>query len=322
MAELVTFGETALRLSPPGTARLETTDDLEVYATGAASNVGITASRLGTDTLWVSKLADTPLGRRASAELLGHGIETDVTWVDPDRARQGLVFFERGSEPRDNFVLDDRLDTAIESAEPGELPMDDVQDADMVFVSGETLALSDTVVETTKAILRACGGQAVLGLDYRPGLWSKDEARETLREVFPAADVLIANEEEASKVLKKTGGPHEIAHGIASEWNFETVIITRSERGALAWHDSTIHERDALDAEAVDASGQHDALTGTFLHKRLDDADVGEALTYGVAAGTLTRTMPGPVPTLNTQEVEQMVAKNESNSGGASSGFR
>jgi len=32
--------------------------------------------------------------------------------------------------------------------------------------------------------------------------------------------------------------------------------------------------------------------------------------------------MPGPVPTLNTQEVEQMVAKNESNSGGASSGFR
>jgi 3-oxoacyl-[acyl-carrier-protein] synthase III len=47
MSDLVTFGETMLRLSPPGHERLETTDELEVRAAGAESNVAIAAERLG-----------------------------------------------------------------------------------------------------------------------------------------------------------------------------------------------------------------------------------------------------------------------------------
>jgi len=321
MPELVTFGETALRLSPPGSMRLETTDRLDVWATGAESNVAVAASRLGTDAAWTSKMADTPLGRRAVAELRGHGLTTEVVWVENDETvRQGLTFFESASEPREDFVLDDRHGTALENVEPGELPMGKVQNARAVFVSGETISLSDQIVQTVQAVLRAAGGKAVLGLDYRSDLWSKSEARETLRELFPAVDVFVANEDHASSVLKKHGSAKEIAHQVASEHDFETVIITRSERGAIAWHDATIHEHDAVETTAVDESGQHDALTGAFLSRRLAGADVGTALAHGVAAAALTRTMPGPIPTISADEVDAIVDQLDVGSPGGAGG--
>lgn len=320
MTDLVTFGETALRLSPPHHARLETADQLHVWATGAASNVAVAASRLGTDSVWTSKLADTPLGRRAVSELRGHGITTDVTWVESSEARQGLTFFEAGSTPRENYVLDDRHGTAIETAEPGELPMDDVQNASTVFVSGETIALSETVEETAQAVLRAAGGTSVLGLDYRPDLWSASEARETLAELFPAVDVLVTNEDEAQTVLKKTGEAPQIAHQIGAEFDFETVVVTKSEHGALVWHDSTIHESDAVETTPVEATGEHDAFTGAFLSRRLAGDSIGGALAHGVAAAALTRTIPGPVPTVNPDEVERIVSELDEGSPGSTGG--
>jgi 2-dehydro-3-deoxygluconokinase len=320
MTELLTFGETALRLSPPSTSRLETADRLDVWADGAASNVAIAASRLGTDSMWMSKLADTPMGRRAISELRGHGIETAVEWVEDDDARQALTFFESGNEPRAEYVFDDRVNTPIESVEPGELPMDTIQSADAVFVSGETLAFSRTIIETAQAVLRAAGGKAVFGLDYHPDLWSTDEAREAVTELFPAVDVFVTNEQEAKDVFKKKGEPSELAHQVANEWDFETVIVTRSEHGALVWHDATIHESDAFETEAVEAKGQHDAFTGAFLSRRLAGDDVGDALAYGIAAAGLARTIPGPVPVVNPVEVERIVAELDEGSPGSASG--
>ncbi|MFB6164571.1 MAG: sugar kinase [Haloarculaceae archaeon] len=320
MTDLLTFGETALRLSPPGSGRLETTDRLEVWATGAESNVAIAASRLGADVTWTSKLADTPLGRRAVAELRGHGLTTAVTWADDPGARQGLTFFERGSEPRENFVLDDRHGTAVESVTPGDLPMDDVQAAEAVFVSGETVALSGSVAETAQAVLRAAGGTSVLGLDYRADLWSADDARERLTELFPAVDVFVTNEDQAKRVLKKTGEAPEIAHQLGSEYDFETVVVTKSDRGALVWHESTIHERDAVETDPVEATGQHDAFTGAFLGRRLAGDDIAGALAHGVAAAALARTIPGPVPTVNPGEVEAIVERLDAGAPGGAGG--
>lgn len=320
MTALVTFGETALRLSPPGRARLETTDRLELWATGAASNVAVAASRLGTDATWTSKLADTPLGRRAVSELRGHGITTDVTWADAEDGRQGLTFFERGSQPREEYVYDDRHGTAIESVAPGDLPMDEIQDAGAVFVSGEAVALSEAVAETAEAVLRATGGLAVLGLDYRPDLWSAEAARETLTGLFPAADVLVTNVDEAETVTKLTGTPPEIAHQLGAEHGFETVVVTQGDRGGLVWHDATVHERDAVGTDPVETAGQHDAFTGAFLGRRLAGESIGDALDHGVAAAALTRTIPGPVPAVDRQEVSR-VAESLDGGGGGVGGF-
>jgi 2-dehydro-3-deoxygluconokinase len=80
MADLVTFGETMLRYSSPPGERLELTDRLDVHVGGAESNVAVAASELGRETVWLSKLPDTPVARRITRSLVLHGVEPDVAW--------------------------------------------------------------------------------------------------------------------------------------------------------------------------------------------------------------------------------------------------
>ena len=309
MTRLVTFGETALRLTPPGRERLETATDVRLRADGTESNVAVAATRLGTNAVWLSKLPDTPLGKRVLSELHEHGLDTDVVWADEGVGRQGLSFHEIARSPREDVALQDRGDAAAATATPGELPMTLVTNADAVFVGGSTLALSPNAADTAEAILRAAGGTRVLDLDFRPGLWSADEARETLEGVLDAVDVLIANEEDAKTVFGQSGNPREIIHSIAADGDFEKVVITRSERGAIAVDDNILHEVEAVETELVDASGQHDAFVGGFLHSLLDAGDTEAALHCGMAAAAITRTIPGSMTTMSADEVERLAAE-------------
>ena len=305
---LLTVGETALRISPPAGRRFETADEVTLHADGTASAVAATVHRLGGDALWVSKLPETPLGRRVVAELHEHGLETDVVWADPDDGRQGLTFHEPGSEPRAERLLQDRGDTAMATLTPGELPMDRLQAAEMVFVAGTTTALSETAAETVGGVLRAASGTRVFDLDFRPGLWSATAARETLTGLFDAVDVLFANEAQVAAVFDRTDKPRELVHALAAEHDFETVVLTRSEYGVVAYHDNVIHEQDAMETTPLDEAGQHEALVGAVLHRLLAGNDLDDALPYGTAAAALARTMVGPMTALEPAEVDRLAA--------------
>jgi len=308
MVELVTVGDTSLRLSPRGNERLETATDVRMHATGTESNVAVAASRLGIDVVWLSKLPDTPLGRRVASELHEHGIETQVGWSD--EGRQGLSFYEPPCDPREAVRIHDREQAAATTMTPGDLDMELVQDAASVFVAGSTLALSETAAETGAAVLRAGAngdGVSALELDYRPELWSPAAARETLTGVFESVDVLFGSEDDVRTVLDRTGQARELAPTIAAEWDLQMVVLTRSEHGALVYHDGVIHDRDAIETETVDDTGQHDAFIGAFLARLLDGGEPGAALSAAVATASLSRTIPGPLATVDQAEVERLV---------------
>lgn len=314
MVDLVTVGDASIRLSPEGNERLETVTDARMRTTGSECNVAVAAGRFGIDTVWLSKLPDTPLGRRVVSELQGHGIDTEVAWSD--EGRQGLVFHEAASEPRQTTRIDDREGAAAASMTPGEIEMDLVQSAAGVFVAGSTMALSSTAAETGQAILRAGGNGsdfAAFDLDYRRGQWSPAEARATVTSVFDSVDLLFASEDDIRTVLDRSGQPRELAHTVAAEWDFQMVVITRNEYGALAYHDGVINDRDAFQTETVDETGQHDAFIGAFLATLLDGGDADEALSTAVAAAALTRTIPGALTTINPEEVKRLVdSRNQS----------
>jgi 2-dehydro-3-deoxygluconokinase len=311
MTELVTFGETALRLSPSDGERFETTEDVRLRVSGTESNVAVAATSVGTDAAWLSKLPETALGRRVERALRQHGVETEVAWGDG--GRQSLVFEERESDPRASRRYEDRTACTAATVTPGELPMDRVQAADATFVAGSTLALSGDIVETAEAVMRAAGnGLVAVDVDYRPGLVAPEAARETLERVFDAVDVLSATEAEIETLFDRSGNPRQVAHAIASEHDFRTVVITRGELGALAWDDNVIHEQDGIETDTVDPSGQHAAFVGGFLGRALAGAGTVEALRYGVASASFCRTLPGPMTTATRAEIDALVGELES----------
>lgn len=306
---IVSFGDSALRLSTQDGQRFETADELRLAVDGMASTAAAVASRLGADAIWLSKVPDTPLGRRAVAELHEHGLETDVVWAEPDDCRQGLLFFEDAVEPREPRLLQDRDDTAIGSLTPGEIQMAHIQNADAVFTTGSTAAVSQQAAETTGALLRSAPGLRVMDLDFHPGLWSAQRAADTLESLFSAVDMLFASEAQAKAVFDRTGSPRELVHTIAADYDFSHVVLTRSEHGVVGYHDNVLHEQDAFETAATDSAGQHATLIGGVLQRLVDGASTADALEYGAAAAAVARTMPGPLTPIEPDDVERLVAR-------------
>ena len=305
---IVSFGDTALRFATREGERFETAREVGVHVDGISSNAAAIASRLGAEAVWLSKLADTPLGRRAVAELHEHGLETDVTWTDPAAGRQGLKFHESGTPPRESRLLQDRADTAMATVSPGDFPVGRVQEADAVFTTGLMAALSDEAVETAGALLRSAPGLRAMDLDFHPGIWSAETAHDTLENLFDPVELLFTNEDGAKAVFDRTGSPRELVHTIASDYDFSHVILTRSEHGVVGYHDGVLHEQDAFETRGTDSAGQHAALVGAVLQQLTAGAATDTALAHGAATAALARTMTGPLPPIERADVERLVS--------------
>lgn len=308
---LLTFGETALRFSAVGREPLRTAGETTVHAHGVESTAAVAAAAVGGDAVWLSKLPDTPLGRRVVAGIRAHGVDTPVVWTED--GRQGLTFSEAASPPREGRTLQDRAGTAVETVEPGDLPMGTVREAGAVFVGTNTAALSEAAADTAEAVFGAAQGTgAVTATDISPGSGpvSAADAATAFRRLADDVDVLFANEDELERTLDVAGGGRELATTVAAEYGLELVVVTRSERGAVALHDgpgtTVVHERTAVEVDTVDPTGGHAALVGVFLQRLLDGADADDALSHAVAAGSLARTVPGPLLAVDRAEVERV----------------
>jgi 2-dehydro-3-deoxygluconokinase len=341
MTDLVTFGETMLRLSPPEGERLATARELDARAGGAESNVAVAGAALGIETAWLSKLPDSPLGRRIVHELRGHGVTPEIAWDDSDDARLGTYYLEPGGAPRGTDVLYDRADAAITTVESEELHTETVADADYCYTSGITPALSDAAAETTAALLAAAqeaGTTTAFDLNYRSKLWSPAEAKAGYESLFPDIDVLVAAERDAANVLGRDGSgsassggdsdssaagdsdssaagdsdssaAERVARGLARDFDFETVLVTRGDEGALALHDGTVSEQPAYEADTLDPIGTGDAFVGGFLAKRARGGDVETALAWGAATAALKRTVAGDLAVVTAEEVREVLAE-------------
>ena len=312
MTDLVTFGETMLRLSPPDDERLETADEYAVHVAGAESNVAVAAQRLGLDAAWTSKLPDSPVGRRVSGTLRNHGVTVDVA-LSAD-GRQGTYYLETAGPPRGNNIIYDRADAAVTTATTDDIAMDRLRSARGFHTTGITPALSDTLEETTARALEAAqdaGTTTSFDLNYRSKLWSPAAARETITDLLPDVDVLIVARRDAEGVLDYDGDAESIARDLDDDYAFEVVIVTRGEQGALALADGDVFEQPTFEATDAHPVGTGDAFVGGFLSRYLRDEPVDTALAYAAATAAIKRSIPGDIAVLDPAEVESVLAGDE-----------
>jgi len=308
MTDLVTFGETMLRLSPPDEERLETADQYDVAVAGAESNVAVAAQRLGTDSAWLSKLPDSPVGRKVAGELRSHGVDVDVVWTD--EGRQGTYYLEQGRAPRGSKVIYDRARASVTTARSSELPTESLEAATCFHTTGITPALSDTLETTTADLLSMAGDAGVttsFDVNFRSNLWTPAEAKAVLTDLFPAVDLLVVAERDARVVLEESGDAEQIARSLDSEYGFEVVVVTRGGEGALALADGAVTTQPTYDATDAYPVGTGDSFVGGFLSQYLDGGSVADALAWGAATAALKRSVPGDMATVSPAEVRDVV---------------
>jgi len=310
MTDLVTFGETMLRLSPPDEERLETADQYDVDVAGAESNVAVAAQRLGLDCAWLSKLPNSPVGRKVAGELRSHGLSVDVVWDDSPARRQGTYYLEQGRPPRGSDVIYDRAHASVTTATTDELSTSVLAAADCFHTTGITPALSETLATTTAELLQRAGTAGTLrsfDVNFRSSLWTPPEAKDVLVDLFPHIDVLVVAERDARVVLDKAGDAEAIARELDETHGFEVVIVTRGDEGALALEDDTVYTQPTYEAADAYPVGTGDSFVGGFLSQYLDGDPVPEALAWGAATAALKRSVPGDVATVTPEEVREVL---------------
>jgi len=318
MADVVTFGECMLRLSPPDFQRLEQATQLNITVGGSELNVAAGVARLGLTSTWISRLPENPLGRMVRNKAREMGVDTSfVLWTKEDRL--GLYFVEYGASPRASSVLYDRAISAISRIQPGEVPWKQVfQGCRLFHVSGITPALSDTAAAVTAEAItaaKAAGALVSYDLNYRVKLWTKEKARQVQTPFMEDVDILITTEEDVERVFDITGKDYrDVAQALAERFHLKVVAITlrgtpsvwRNTWSALAYADGKFYDDVTHEVEVVDRVGSGDTFSAGFLYGYLTQG-IERGLKVGNAFAALKHTAWGDFNWTTLEETESLI---------------
>jgi len=306
--DLLTLGETLLRLSPPGNQRLDQARLFEVGVGGSELNVGCLLSRLGRRVAWLSRLPTGPLGRIVDGEARRHGVDTRwVRWIE--NVRLGLMFYEPGPLPRTSRVIYDRKYSAASELGFEDAPWEAlVQASAWVHLSGITPALGPScraLVLHLAALAAAAGRPVSYDLNYRATLTTPADARTALEGVAPYLRLLVLAERDAQNVLGFTQAGDDLAAAIAARYGVPLVALTRppdAEPGTLLLSGGEFRYAPRFEVEVVDRIGAGDSFVAGLIHGLLEgDADL--AIRLGGFFAAIGLATPGDINYLGPEDL-------------------
>lgn len=312
MPEVVTLGETMLRLSAPAGASLEQAPYFFVHVAGAESNVAVALSRLKTSAGWISRLTDGPLGWRIHNEIRAQGVDVSrVLWTQGERV--GTYFVEIGRVPRQGRVIYDRVGSAMSSIDPEDVDWAYVREAKAIHLSGITPGLSLSCRNlVARCVEEAQAGGLIISFDvnYRARLWTPAEAATTLGPLLEEVAVLICTAADAHLLFGAGGSAVEAAQALRDRFRPDVAVVTSGMQFAAA-DKARIFEHEGYPVEAVDRIGAGDAFAAGFLHGFLDEG-VERGLAYGAALAALKHTYYGDTAWASEEDVQTLISGGES----------
>jgi 2-dehydro-3-deoxygluconokinase len=289
---IVCFGETLVRLSPPGRELLLQSRRLDVDFGGAETNVAVSLSRLGQAARLVSVLPDNPLGRAALDELRRHGVDAGGVRFGP--GRMGLYFLTPGAVLRPAEVVYDRAGSAFAEADPDLIDWDaELDGAALLHLSGVTPALGP---KSARAALRATAAAKARGVpvsfdgNYRAKLWAAwdGDAPAVLRQLLDAAAIAFVNDQDLALALDAPfkGASDLERRRTAAATAFEA--FPRLQRLASTFRCAVGVDRHDLSAVLFDRNGAELHASAPQLHGIVDRIGGGDAFAAGLLHGLRT----------------------------------
>lgn len=341
--DLVSLGESMVRLSPPQHGRIEFAPTLEVWVGGGEYNVSYALSRLGLRTAWIGGLNSSPMGAIVRNHARAVGMSTDYVVERKydgvgKKDRVGLNFTEVGVARRGSVTLYDRGHTATSGMRPGDVNWRKLFEEDGVrwlHTGGIFAALSDGTRAVAAEAVRAAhqaGTIVSYDLNFRSKLWSSAEAIATTRPLVPHIDCLIGNEEDFEQVLgyaaegvdvHKAGaldvGPFKaMVERVAADFKNVQVVgttlrgvktATVNDWSAIMWArqgeaGGTFYDGPRFDdLEIEDRVGGGDGFASGFTYGFLTGKSPQECVDLGVAHGAMLMSTMGDTSQITLEEL-------------------
>ncbi len=305
--DVVTFGETMVLFAAVESGPLRFANTYTRHAAGTESNFAIGLSRLGHRVGWFSRVGEDEFGQYIVNFVRGEGVDTSRVVIDPD-APTGVLFKEkRDLGPRK--IVYYRRGSAASRLSPADLDADYIGSARYLHLTGITPALSASARESVFAAARLARERGVtvsFDPNLRLRLWTRDEARETMRALLPLCDVVLPGLDEA-ELLTGEADADRAADAIRA-LGPGAVVVKLGAQGALA---VTSKERVRAPGvkldRIVDPVGAGDGFAAGFISGQLRGLPLDECLRIANLVAAFATTVVGDVEGLPTwREVQEL----------------
>lgn len=329
---VVTFGEILLRLAAPGYTKLLQKDSLEATFCGGEANAAVSLANFGMDSVFVTKLPDSDIGRAAANTMRYFGVDTSK--VIFGNGRMGLYYLEKGASQRPSKVIYDRAYSAIALANSTDFDWDQIfEGANWFHWTGINPALSENVAKICEDACVAAKAKGVVvscDLNYRAKLWSPEQAQRIMKPLMKYVDVCICNEEDAEKTLGirpentnvqaaqlNRDGYLKTAEDICRDYGCHYVATTlrksysasRNGWAAMLYDaeaDTAVFSRE-YDIQIVDRVGGGDSFAAGLIYALGNQMDNQRSIDFAVAASCLKQTIEGDFNRSTVAEVESLM---------------
>jgi 2-dehydro-3-deoxygluconokinase len=308
--DVVSLGESMLRLSVPTGLRLDDARALDVQIGGAEGNLCVALARLGRRSGWVGRLPDHALGGAVLRTYRADGVDVAAVRRVPGE-RIGTYFIEYASQPRSIQVIYDRADSAAARMTIADVDWDYLLDTRVLHLTGITAAISPSCYEVVaEAIRRARAAGVTLSFDvnYRAKLWDAATAGAKLRPLIAEADILFCKSADAALLFGCEGEQRELMANLQSLTRAATIFSTFGAQGAALLAGNLFEAQPAVPVQIVDRIGSGDAFAAGALDGWLD-GDAPEGLRRGVALAAIALSQHGDIVLTSRAELNAVLAQ-------------
>lgn len=294
MLDVVTMGEVMVQFNAVSNGPLRHVNYFEKHAAGAEANFAIGMTRMGFKAGFITRVSNDEFGKYVLSLLRSEGLDTSRVTVD-DEAPNGVYFIQRNYPiPGKSSVIYYRKGSAASRMSVEDVDPEYITQAKLFHLTGITPALSTSCKEASiKALEVASKADLTISFDtnIRLGLWSKQEAKETLIPMLKKANIVLIEPQDAEILIGKRK-PEDIANKLLSA-GVETVVVKLGKEGAAAFTKNESARKPAFKVPIEDVIGAGDAFAAGFISSLMRGRDLDEALEIGNAAGALVVTVRG-----------------------------
>ena len=235
---------------------------------GAPANFAYHCRALGADARLVSRIGDDGLGREILGRFGQVGLPIKTVQVDAD-APTGTVPVELGPGGQPRFTITENV--AWDRIEADEPAMELAADADAIYF-GSLAQRCESARRAIRQLVAASPRDSlkVFDVNLRPPFVDQTVIESSLA----MANLLKLNDQELpvfARMFRLSGDVEDQLCDLCDQFELDTIVLTRGERGSLLWTESGLSDHAGLVVEVCDTVGAGDAFTA--------------ALTVGLLAG-------------------------------------
>ena len=326
--KIVGFGDFLIHFSPIMNERFAQSKFVKMSFTGAEANVCAALGLWGEKTELVTRLPRNILAESGVAFLKSLSVETGH--IKYGEGRMGTYYLEKGHGLRSSVVVYDRAHSAFCESEFSDYDWNEIfEDAQAIYVTGITPALSDSLFEATLGAVKCASEKGIdvyYDVNYRAALLSMDKAARIFEVLSPYITHIIGNEEHVKGILgfKTEYGEDkieerlcEVTKAVSEKTAIKNIAITARRTMsadhtlfcASYYNGESFATSPRYEIRPLDRVGSGDAFSAGLVYSDIHGFSVEKSVSFAAASCAMKHEISDDINFASVKEISDLVEK-------------